>query len=90
MLNRFGSDRSDWSDRMGADQYADEKSLVDELDVGKRVSEGRPDNVPDSVELARLLERVKVKEVSQATNKAAKEGTSIRDLDMLTKVLSQT
>ncbi|XP_023767025.1 UDP-glycosyltransferase 89B2 [Lactuca sativa] len=81
---------------MGADQYADEKLLVDELGVGKRACEGRPDNVPDSIELARLLdeslsgeilERVKVKELSQAASKAVKGGTSIRDLDMFVKLI---
>ncbi|KAI3504721.1 hypothetical protein L1887_26398 [Cichorium endivia] len=83
---------------MGADQYTDEKLLVDELGVGKRVCEGRPNNVPDSVELARLLdeslsgnvpERVKVKELSQAASKAVKEGTSIRDLNTFVKLLSE-
>ncbi|CAH1419385.1 unnamed protein product [Lactuca virosa] len=83
---------------MGADQYADEKLLVDELGVGKRACEGEPDNVPDSVELARLLdeslsgeilERVKVKELSQAANKAVNGGTSIRDLDMFVKLICE-
>ncbi|KAL4566442.1 hypothetical protein LXL04_030557 [Taraxacum kok-saghyz] len=81
---------------MGADQYADEKLLVDELGVGKRVCEGRSDSVPDSVELARLLdeslsgyiaERVKVKEMSQAAKKAVKEGSSIRDLNTFMELL---
>ncbi|CAI9284063.1 unnamed protein product [Lactuca saligna] len=83
---------------MGADQYADEKLLVDELSVGKRACEGRPDNVPDSVELARLLdesmseeilERVKVKELSQAAKKAVNGGSSIRDLDMFVKLICE-
>ncbi|KAI3504718.1 hypothetical protein L1887_26395 [Cichorium endivia] len=82
----------------GALEYTDEKLLVDELGVGKRVCEGRPDKVPDSVELARLLdeslsgnmpERVKVKELSQAASKAVKEGTSMRDLDVFIKLLSE-
>ncbi|KAK1435869.1 hypothetical protein QVD17_01641 [Tagetes erecta] len=76
---------------MGADQYVDAKLLVDQLGVGKRVCSGGPENVPDSVELARLLdeslngdkpERVKVKKLSQAAMKAIKEGTSIRDLNI--------
>ncbi|KAI3504717.1 hypothetical protein L1887_26394 [Cichorium endivia] len=80
------------------DRYTDEKLLVDELGVGKRVCKGLPDNVPDSVELARLLdeslsenmpERVKVKKLSQAASKAIKEGTSMRDLDVFTKLLSE-
>nr|GEX04016.1 UDP-glycosyltransferase 89B1-like [Tanacetum cinerariifolium] len=58
---------------MGADQYADAKLLVDQLGVGKRVCEGGPQGVPNSVELARVLdetlsgdiaERVKVRELS--------------------------
>ncbi|KVH99304.1 UDP-glucuronosyl/UDP-glucosyltransferase [Cynara cardunculus var. scolymus] len=64
---------------MGADQYANAKLLVDQLGIGKRVCEGGPESVPDSVELARLLdeslsgdrpERVKVNELSQAAIKA--------------------
>ncbi|PWA58678.1 UDP-glucuronosyl/UDP-glucosyltransferase [Artemisia annua] len=83
---------------MGADQYADAKLLVDQLGVGKRVCEGGPEGVPNSVELARLLdeslssdsaERVKVKELSRAASKAVKEGTSIRDLNMFVKCLSE-
>lgn len=83
---------------MGADQYANAKLLVDQLGVGKRVCEGGPESVPDSVKLARLLdeslsggraERVKVKELNQAAIKAVKEGTSLGDLDMFTMLLSQ-
>ncbi|KAI3688831.1 hypothetical protein L2E82_46695 [Cichorium intybus] len=82
----------------GADQYANEKLLVDQLGVGKRVCEGGPESVPDSVELAQLLaeslscdrpERVKIKELSQSANEAVKEGTSARDLDMFNKQLSE-
>ncbi|KAI3504719.1 hypothetical protein L1887_26396 [Cichorium endivia] len=80
------------------DRYTDEKLLVDELGVGKRVCKGRPDNAPDSVELAQLLdeslsgnmpERVKVKKLSQAASTAVKEGTSMRDLDVFIKLLSE-
>lgn len=81
----------------GADQFANAKLLVDELGVGKRVCDGGPESVPDTIELAQLLkeslssdrpERVKVKEVSRAAIKAVKEGTSIRDLDSFIKLLS--
>ncbi|CAI9284064.1 unnamed protein product [Lactuca saligna] len=41
---------------LGADQFANEKLLVDQLGVGKRVCEGRPENVPDSIELTQLLD----------------------------------
>ncbi|KAI3504723.1 hypothetical protein L1887_26400 [Cichorium endivia] len=83
---------------MGADQYADAKLLVDQLGVGKRVCEDMPDSVPDSVELAQLLdeslignmpERVKVKELSQAASKAVKDGTSIKDVDTFVQLLSE-
>ncbi|XP_023767042.1 UDP-glycosyltransferase 89B2 [Lactuca sativa] len=83
---------------LGADQFANEKLLVDQLGVGKRVCEGRPENVPDSVELTQLLdeslscdrpERVKIKELSQTGIKAVKEGTSMRDLDMFINQLCE-
>nr|XP_043639540.1 UDP-glycosyltransferase 89B2-like [Erigeron canadensis] len=85
-----------WS--MGADQYANAKLLVDQLGVGLRVCEGGPESVPDPGKLAQLLdesssvdrpERVKVKELSQAATKAVKDGTSRRDLDMFTRLLSE-
>ncbi|KAL4566440.1 hypothetical protein LXL04_030555 [Taraxacum kok-saghyz] len=81
---------------MGADQYVDVKLLIDELGVAKRVCEGGPKSVPDSVELARLLdeslsgdipERVKVKELSKAASEAVKKGTSIKNLDTFVKLL---
>lgn len=83
---------------MGADQYADAKLLVDQLGVAKHVCEGGPKIVPDSIELARLLdeslssdipERVKVTELSRAATEAVKEGTSSRDLDMFINLLSE-
>ncbi|KAL7600091.1 hypothetical protein Lser_V15G21710 [Lactuca serriola] len=86
---------------VGADQYVDAKLLVDELGVGKRVCEDAPDSVPDSVELARLLDEsvsgsykgeqrvVKVKKLSQAASKAVKDGTSMRDVDTFVQLLSQ-
>ncbi|KAK1435870.1 hypothetical protein QVD17_01642 [Tagetes erecta] len=82
---------------MGADQFGNAKLLVDQLGVGKRVF-GGPENVPDSVELVRLLdeslngdlpERVKVKELSQAAKKAVKDGTSIQDLNIFVNLLSE-
>ncbi|KAI3686577.1 hypothetical protein L1987_80257 [Smallanthus sonchifolius] len=82
---------------MGADQFANATLLVDELGVGKRVCEGGPEIVPDSNELARLLdeslsgdlpERVKVKELRDGAMKAVKEGTS-RDLDMFVKIVCE-
>ncbi|KAI3717720.1 hypothetical protein L1987_69504 [Smallanthus sonchifolius] len=83
---------------MGADQYANAMLLVDQLVVGKRVCEGGPESVPDSFELARLLdeslsgdrlERVKVKELSEVAVKAVKERTSMRDLNMFVNLLSE-
>ncbi|XP_071693448.1 UDP-glycosyltransferase 89B2-like [Rutidosis leptorrhynchoides] len=83
---------------MGADQFANAMLLVDQLGVGKRVCEGGPEIVPDTNELARLLdeslgdytsERVKVKELSREANKAVKEGTSISDLNMFVNLLSE-
>ncbi|PWA41828.1 UDP-Glycosyltransferase superfamily protein [Artemisia annua] len=82
---------------MGVDQFANACILVDQLCVGKRVCEGGPEVIPDSVELARLLdessssdllERVKVKELSRAATKTVKD-TSLRDLDMFVKCLSE-
>ncbi|KAI3820916.1 hypothetical protein L1987_08470 [Smallanthus sonchifolius] len=83
---------------MIADQFANAALLVDQLGVGKRVCEGGPERVPDSVELARLLdeslngdrpERVKIKELNQAAAKAVEQGTSTRDLDAVIKLLSE-
>ncbi|GKE80933.1 UDP-glycosyltransferase 89B2-like protein, partial [Tanacetum coccineum] len=83
---------------MGVDQFANARILVDQLRVGKRVCEGGPEDIPDSVELARLLdessrsdlpERVIVKELSRAAGKTVKDGTSFRDLDMFVKCLSE-
>ncbi|KAI3820917.1 hypothetical protein L1987_08471 [Smallanthus sonchifolius] len=83
---------------MGADQFANATLLVDELGSGKRVCEGGPEIVPDSNELARLLdeslsgdlpERVKVKELRHGAMKAVKEGTSRRDLDMFVKLVCE-
>nr|GEY27645.1 UDP-glycosyltransferase 89B2-like [Tanacetum cinerariifolium] len=83
---------------MGVDQFANARILVDQLRVGKRVCEGGPEDIPESVELARLLdessrsdlpERVNVKDLSRAAGKTVKDGTSLRDLDMLVKCLSE-
>ncbi|GKB54296.1 hypothetical protein Tco_0905049 [Tanacetum coccineum] len=80
------------------DQFADAKLLVDQLGVGKRVCEGGPESVPDPAELARLLseslradmpERVRVKELSRASTKAVKHGTSAQDMDMFVKLISE-
>ncbi|KAI3686583.1 hypothetical protein L1987_80263 [Smallanthus sonchifolius] len=83
---------------MGADQFTNAALLVDPLGVGKRLCDGGPDSVPDSVELARLLdeslnvdrpERVRVKELSRAAIKAVKEGTSVQNLNTFVKLLSE-
>ncbi|KAK9080374.1 hypothetical protein SSX86_000132 [Deinandra increscens subsp. villosa] len=75
---------------LGADQFTNAALLVDRLGVGKRVRDGGSESVPDSVELARLLEeslsvdrpeRVRVKELSRAAIKAVKEGTSVKNLN---------
>ncbi|XP_076933197.1 uncharacterized protein LOC143599012 [Bidens hawaiensis] len=74
------------------------KSVTTRLGVGGRVCVGGPESVPDSVELARLLdeslkvgtpERVKVKELSRAATNAVKEGASSRDLNTFVKLLSE-
>ncbi|KAK9080377.1 hypothetical protein SSX86_000135 [Deinandra increscens subsp. villosa] len=83
---------------MIADQFANAALLVDQLDIGKRVCEGGPEIVPDSVKLARLLdeslsgdrpERVKIKELNHTATKSVKKGTSTRDLDTFVKLLSE-
>ncbi|KAJ0789932.1 putative UDP-glucuronosyl/UDP-glucosyltransferase [Helianthus annuus] len=83
---------------MGADQFANATLLVDQLGAGKRVCEGGPELAPEANELARLLdeslngdlrERIKVKELSEGAMKAVKEGTSIRDLDLFVKLVSE-
>ncbi|XP_071704283.1 flavonol 3-O-glucosyltransferase UGT89B1-like [Rutidosis leptorrhynchoides] len=82
----------------GADQFANAMLLVDQLSVGIRVCEGGPEEVPDSTELARILdeslksdrpERIKVKKLNQTATKAVKEGTSIQDLDSFVMHLSE-
>ncbi|KAI7736147.1 hypothetical protein M8C21_009738, partial [Ambrosia artemisiifolia] len=81
---------------MGADQFANAVLLVDQLGVGKRVCDGEPECVPNSVELARLLdeslnvdrpERLRVKELSREAIMAIKEGTSLTNLNMFVKLL---
>ncbi|KAI3686576.1 hypothetical protein L1987_80256 [Smallanthus sonchifolius] len=83
---------------MIADQFANATLLVDQLGVGKRACQGGPESVPDSVELARLLdeslssdrpERVRIKELNQAAAKAVEQGSSTRDLDSFVKLLSE-
>ncbi|KAJ0789933.1 putative UDP-glucuronosyl/UDP-glucosyltransferase [Helianthus annuus] len=83
---------------MIADQFANAALLVDQLGIAKRACDGGPESVPDSVELARLLdeslsvespERVKIKELNQEATNAVEQGTSTRDLDTFVKLVSE-
>ena len=74
---------------MAADQFTNAKLLVDQLGVGIRVGENI-ENIPEPSKLAHLLvesvsatklERVRVKELSDAALLSIKGGSSHKDLD---------
>ncbi|XP_050257502.1 UDP-glycosyltransferase 89B2-like [Quercus robur] len=74
---------------MGSDQFTNARLLVDQLGVGIRVGENI-ENIPEPSKLAHLLvesvsatrlERVRVKELSDAALGSIKGGSSDKDLD---------
>ena len=74
---------------MAADQFTNAKLLVDQLGVGIRAGENI-ENIPEPSKLAHLLvesvsatrlERVRVKELSDAALLSIKGGSSHKDLD---------